>query len=393
MVLCMVWASCLFGQQQRVLSLEEAILMAKQNNTEIKIGQKEIEKQQILKKTAFQVDPLHIQYQGGQFNSKAYDHNLTIQQYFPLPKATDANQQWQDELIKLAQKRKALSSYDLEKIITQLYYQYLHGIALQKLNIELEEIYSKFFKNAQSRLKTGDSGDIEVISAKAKIKEIETHKQQLADDLAIYQKQLQYFVQTTEYIMPDISLPLQYTPSQLTDNNQLEGLLSGFYQQQIMAYRKEAQVYKFQNLPKIGLSYFAQSIDSKWFFQGFMAGIQIPIFSQANKAKAQAMMISQEQTQLEMDKNKLLLKLRQQQLNLELEKHKKGLEYYQNEGLKYANQIISTAQKSYAQGDMNYWLYVSFLNQAIDLKKQHLEALNLYNQSAIKQQFPSINNT
>jgi GH24 family phage-related lysozyme (muramidase) len=35
----------------------------------LKIADKEIEKQTVLKKTAFQVDPLQIQYQGGQFNT------------------------------------------------------------------------------------------------------------------------------------------------------------------------------------------------------------------------------------------------------------------------------------------------------------------------------------
>ena len=64
----------------------------------------------------------------------------------------------------------------------------------------------------------------------------------------------------------------------------------------------------------------------------------------------------------------------------------------ENEGLQYADQIISTAQKSYANGDMSYWSYISFLNQAIDIKKQNAEATNAYNQSAIQLQFPSIPN-
>jgi cobalt-zinc-cadmium resistance protein CzcA len=41
---------------------------------------------------------------------------------------------------------------------------------------------------------------------------------------------------------------------------------------------------------------------------------------------------------------------------------------------------------------MSYWSYISFLNQAIDIKKQNAEATNAYNQSAIQLQFPSISN-
>jgi hypothetical protein len=61
--------------------------MAKTNNIDLKIADKEIEKQTVLKKTAFQADPLQVQYQGGQFNSKFYDHNVSVQQYFPLVKS------------------------------------------------------------------------------------------------------------------------------------------------------------------------------------------------------------------------------------------------------------------------------------------------------------------
>ena len=148
--------------------------MAKKSNIDLKIADKEIEKQTVLKKTAFQVDPLQVQYQGGQFNSADYDHNVSVQQYFPIGKITKANRQLQEELAKLAEKRKALSEYEIEKAVTLAYYQYLYGVSIQKLNNELSDIYIKFLKNAELRFQTGESGNIEVISAKAKVKEIET---------------------------------------------------------------------------------------------------------------------------------------------------------------------------------------------------------------------------
>ena len=182
-----------FSQKNQTVTLEEAILLAKTNNIGLKIADKEIEKQTILKKTAFQIDPLQVQYQGGQFNSESYDHNISVQQYFPIGKITKANRQLQEELAKLAEKRKAISEYEIEKAVTLSYYQYLFGISIQKLNVELNDIYTKFLKNAELRFKTGESGNIEVISAKAKVKEIETQKAQIDYDLAIYQKQFQYF--------------------------------------------------------------------------------------------------------------------------------------------------------------------------------------------------------
>ena len=381
-----------FVSAQKTVTLEEAIQAAKANNIDLKIADKEIEKQTVLKKTAFQADPLQVQYQGGQFNSADYDHNVSIQQFFPLGNVTKANRQLQEELAKLAEKRKALSSYEVEKAVTLAYYQYLYGVSIQKLNSELNDIYTKFLKNAELRFKTGESGNIEVISAKAKVKEIETQKAQLEFDLAIYQKQLQFFVQTDENIIPDDKTALQYVVVQEGGNSKAEGLMTDFYEQQISVYQKEANTHKAVRTPKVGLGYFAQTINTESLFQGFTAGLQIPLFGGVNTAKAKASAISISQSQLALDKSKLIMSLQKQELQNNFEKQQKALDYYQKEGLQYADQIINTAQKSYANGDMSYWSYISFLNQAIDIKKQYTEAVHNYNQSAVEFQFPTLKN-
>lgn len=380
-----------FSQKNQTVTLEEAILLAKTNNIGLKIADKEIEKQTVLKKTAFQIDPLQVQYQGGQFNSESYDHNISVQQYFPIGKITKANRQLQEELAKLAEKRKAISEYEIEKAVTLSYYQYLFGISIQKLNVELNDIYTKFLKNAELRFKTGESGNIEVISAKAKVKEIETQKAQIDYDLAIYQKQFQYFLNTEDNIVPNDKVVFKYENT-TKNTSKVENIVTEYYQQQISVYQKEANTFKAQKMPKLGLGYFAQSIDTKTLFQGFTAGLQIPLFGNVNSAKAKASALSISQSELELQKSKLTLKLQNQQLQDELDKQKKGLDYYQNEGLQFAEQIINTAQKSYENGDMSYFTYISFLNQAIDIKKQYAETLNAYNQSAIQLQFPTISN-
>ena len=380
-----------FSQKNQTVTLEEAISLAKANNIGLKIADKEIEKQTILKKTAFQIDPLQVQYQGGQFNSESYDHNISVQQYFPIGKITKANRQLQEELAKLAEKRKAISEYEIEKAVTLSYYQYLFGISIQKLNVELNDIYTKFLKNAELRFKTGESGNIEVISAKAKVKEIETQKAQIDYDLAIYQKQFQYFLNTEDNIVPNDKVVFKYENT-TKNTSKVENIVTEYYQQQISVYQKEANTFKAQKMPKLGLGYFAQSIDTKTLFQGFTAGLQIPLFGNVNSAKAKASALSISQSELELQKSKLTLKLQNQQLQDELDKQKKGLDYNQNEGLQFAEQIINTAQKSYENGDMSYFTYISFLNQAIDIKKQYAETLNAYNQSAIQLQFPTISN-
>ncbi|HKO76727.1 MAG TPA: efflux RND transporter permease subunit, partial [Flavobacterium sp.] len=341
--------SCVaFSQNSQPVSLQKAIEMAKINNIDLKIADKEIEKQTVLKKTAFQADPLQIEYMGGQYNSIDYDNNVSIQQYFPIGGSTKANRQLQEELAKLAEKRKALSEYEIEKAVTIAYYQYLYGISIQKLNDELYDVYSKFLKNAELRFQTGESGNIEVISAKAKIKEIETLKAQIQFDLVIYQKQLQYFIQTNEDILPESTTPLKYANPSTLNENKVETLLSDYYTQQATVFEKEANSFKKMRAPKLGLGYFGQTLNKESYFQGFTVGLQLPLFSGANTARAKASEISMSQSQLEFDKTKLTLKLQKEELVNQFAKQEKATLYFENEGLKYAEQIITTAQKSYA---------------------------------------------
>lgn len=381
-----------FAQNKQTITLENAILLAKKNNTDLKIADTEVDKQRLLKKTAFQVDPLQVQYQGGQFNSEFYDHNIAVQQYFPIGTITKANRQLQEALASLAERRRDLTEYEMEKAVTLSYYQYLYGVSIQHLNNELHTIYAEFLKNAELRFKTGESGSIEVISAKAKVKEIETQKAQLENDMGVYQKQWQFFLQTDENVLPDTTTALQYEIMTHTKENRIQELVSNYYEQEILVYQKEASTYKAMRTPKVGLGYFAQTIDTKTLFQGITAGLQIPIFGGGNTARAKASEMSVMQSQLALDKNTLMLKLQKEILINEFEKQQKAVHYYQKEGLNYADQIIRTAQKSYANGDMSYWNYISFLNQAIDIKKQNTEALNAYNQSAIALRFPSFTN-
>ncbi len=65
-------------------------------------------------------------------------------------------------------------------------------------------------------------------------------------------------------------------------------------------------------------------------------------------------------------------------------KQKEGLDYYETNGLKQADQIIRISQISYKLGEIGYMEYIQNLTMAFDTKLKYLEALNLYNQAIIE---------
>ena len=89
----------------------------------------------------------------------------------------------------------------------------------------------------------------------------------------MYQKQLQYFIQTDENIIPDAATPLKYEKNTTINEDKVQGLVNDYYTQQISVYQKEANTFKAMRTPKLGLGYFGQTIDTKSYFQGFTAGL------------------------------------------------------------------------------------------------------------------------
>ncbi len=63
------------------------------------------------------------------------------------------------------------------------------------------------------------------------------------------------------------------------------------------------------------------------------------------------------------------------------------LDFYEESGLKQAESIISASTLSYRSGEISFAELSQFIAQAISIKENYLDALNLYNQSMIDYQY------
>jgi len=93
--------------------------------------------------------------------------------------------------------------------------------------------------------------------------------------------------------------------------------------------------------PKLGFGYFGQTLNKESYFQGFTVGLQLPLFSGANTARAKASEISMSQSQLEFDKTKLTLKLQKKELvNQFAKQEKETLKKYPFLFFSYVDNIV-----------------------------------------------------
>jgi cobalt-zinc-cadmium resistance protein CzcA len=151
---------------------------------------------------------------------------------------------------------------------------------------------------------------------------------------------------------------------------------------------------KSKLLPELTLAYANSSIqgfgaDEKLYsagdrFHAGQVGIGLPIFTGAQKAKIKAAQYYETLTSARYDQQSQLLRNQWESAYQKFTMQQQQLAYYETHGLENASGIISTSDKKFASGDINYLEWVMQTNQAIAVQANYLDALQQYNESVIE---------
>jgi len=148
--------------------------------------------------------------------------------------------------------------------------------------------------------------------------------------------------------------------------------------------KKRHSLEKSKFLPDLSAGYFNQQIEGVKNFSGFQLGIKVPLFFWSQKGKTQAAKKNSEIAIMNLKQSKLEVSTSLQTNLQDYKKYKASLSYYEEKGLKLAEKLFSAANKAYKEGEVDYIAYVVSLEQVVQIKKNYLEKLNLYNQTLIK---------
>lgn len=80
------------------------------------------------------------------------------------------------------------------------------------------------------------------------------------------------------------------------------------------------------------------------------------------------------------------LQTEQQNAVQQIQKYAVSLNYFEGQGLKNADLIISTASKQFVGGEIDYLQWVILVDQAINIRNEYLESLYNYNLAVIQAQ-------
>ncbi|MBE9464971.1 CusA/CzcA family heavy metal efflux RND transporter [Dyadobacter subterraneus] len=382
------------------LSLQQAIELGSKNNQLISAGELEIKMQSELRGTAFDIPKTNIGGMLGQYNTKAFDQNYEISQSFS-PFQYGARKEVLTSNLKGSQIKLEQSKKEIIYAIRQTWMSLLY---LTKLNTSLtkqDSLLGQFVKAASLRFQTGETNLLEKTTAITREQEIQQRIKQNESLIAVGKSKIRLLLNlNTDFSVSDTSfsaLPISVL-FDTTAINQNPVFLHAL--QQVEIARANRNLEKALLMPDFTAGYFIQSltgnqdIDGKNInyngvprFQGFKAGIAIPIFSKSYRSKVQAAETNIQLQQKNVDYLQSQLQNQYQQQLTQLYTYQSLIEYYQTSAIPNAKTISTNASKSYQGGEISYVEYLQGIQTALDIDMNYLKAIADFNQSFVSLQY------
>ena len=379
--------------QTETITLEKAIEIGLANNHQMKIAKLNIERQEQMKTTAFEVPKTEISGTFGQLNSVSFDESFSISQQFN-PALFKARKQLLNESLTSSKIESEVAEQELKFNIRAMWNEVAYYKSLYSTLLSQDSLLERFATNAARRYEVGEANLLEkttaeMVSAQSKndLLKTKTMIENSSLKILLLLNADQVFVLTDTEIKP-VEFLLNSDSSNLVNNPILQLVL-----QEVEVAKGSRKTQKAEAFPDITAGYFIQSMQGEQEvngelvyynntpqFHGFSIGLSIPIFYGAQKSKvemANTTILMEEQhaefVQLQLQQQ---LKSQVQQLMV----MRQELDFYENSALLNAGLLMEKSSIGYANGDIGYFEYNQALQTGLEINKAYLLAVKKYNQ-------------
>lgn len=367
--------------QEKELTLEQAIELAKSNNARLKSSELSIQKSEALIGTAFNFEKTKIYYSYDENNLAENNQPLKVwgvRQNFQFPSVYLSQQRLQKSAVRLQQHQYAMEEMLLVKNVSSIHNQITYFKRIQEDYQYLDSLYDHFSKAANRRFELGEGNYLLKLTADNKQNEVSLQLKQLEKDLESVYAELSRWMQTEE-VYEVKKVPFEKLTLQFLDTANHPGFM--FYTEALTSAKEAAQVEKNKMLPDIQLEYFqgtnnALNADT---YSGFQVGLGIPILFGNQKAHINASKIEKERILQERKNYRKVMKGRLQQLSAELSKQDEALVNYEQRGRNLVKEIIHAASRSLEGGEIDFFQYILSIDSAVKIEMNYLKSLRNYN--------------
>ena len=386
--------------QDKGLTLDSIIALSLKNNLQLRSSELIISQSRILQKSALDIPKTELMLTQDPTSGGNMDNAVGVTQSFAWP-GLYKNQKklliQQTNLSKLAGNQLRT---EITRSVRQAYFGCLAQREILRLLNYQDSLYTSFIKKSEVRFKSGETSNLELMSARNKYQEIQLARLAAQAELRSHELVLQQLLNTKERVVfAEKHLPLLITAADdtiaLAENSQLKYEL-----QHVTVANARVKVEKSKGMPDFVVGYSQQLVinsfnpagTNRGYFPGTrIAGIQvglaIPVFTQANKSRIKGEQLAGKIAQTNFEQSQSLVRLKYEQELQQYQNFRQAITYYQAAGLKQADEQLRITQVSFDLGEIGYVEYIQNISSAIQNKLSYITAVDHLNQSAIQLQF------
>ena len=381
--------------QTRKVSLQECINMALENNPQMQVANKSVERAKALQGTAWEIDKTELSLSQDPTSGGSPDNALSLSQSIEFPTYYIARHKQLKAETQAERSKAAVVRLSLENDVKAAYYQAVYQAERLRVLESQDSLLAQYRTLAEKRYKAGETRQLELLSAERLQRENKMEVLAAHNELETALLLLSRLVGSVETVEPkeDSLLPLDWKQASYNYSQTPDGQYSA---DRLKASEQAVRVAKNGFAPSLSLSLRNQLVISSWNpydqdrsrfdggnFMGFEVGVGIPLFYGATRAKVKAARKEREMIALEIKEQE---QLRQQEYLSALSRMNAAYvryTYYNEEGRERSDKMAEQGLLEYSQGEISYLEYMNVLQESIDLRLKRASALNDYNQCVL----------
>lgn len=385
-IITLLFLPVLGSAQENPITAEQAVQIAIENNNGLKAYAKRVDQSKQLVGSAFNLDKTQVYYNSDQNNIA--ENGLPLEVYgvsqsLQFPTIYGAQRKVEKQKVELSTQEYRLNERALTKEVYKAYYNVVYYNSLVQQYTYLDSLYGQFSRAANKRYDVGETNLLEKLTAEAKQKEISILLAQTKEGVAKAFTMLHQWMQTDSLvIVEENSLPRLELQQPNFGNH--PGIL--YYDSAQKLSKVSLSLERQRLLPDLHISVFQgtnNGVNAKR-YNGFQAGVSIPLWFGANKAKINAAKTGTMIMADESENYKIQLESKYQALLSDLKKFQEAVDYYETTGGKLAKELTTSASKSFQNGEIDFLQYVQLLESAKNIQITYLQNLNEYNVTVLE---------
>ncbi|MBO3272516.1 CusA/CzcA family heavy metal efflux RND transporter [Hymenobacter defluvii] len=342
----------------------------------------DVRRQQALNRSGYDVPRTVLDYQRGQISDASTDQSFNIIQQTAFPTLYAAQKRLLENQTGAAEQRARTQRRELTRVIRTDYYNLLIAYNRVQLLRRQDSLYRRAAYAARIRYQVGETNRLEQVAAEARMLELQNQLLTLLTDVQVQRQQLGVLlgyptpvdVDTMANVVASIS-PAD-TAALSPDANPTLGLL----RQEVTISAQQTKVEKLRRLPDLRVGYFNQSISRVGGYQVAQAGVAVPLLGGVQKARIAAARLGEQYATNQLNYYTVQLNSQLHTLRQQLARARASLTYYETVALPQARLVLSTAEKIFRAGDVEYVTYVVNTEPAWQIQQAYLDQVSRYNQ-------------